>query len=198
MNGKKALIIVDVQNDFCEGGALAVPGAGEIIPVINRYINLFSAKELPVFASRDWHPRNSGHFRDSGGNWPPHCVQNTEGARFHPRLKLSDKGIIISKGTIPEEDGYTVFQGEDKDGRAFDDILKDLKVGELFIAGLATDFCVKYSALDSLDKGYATNILMDAVRGVNTNPGDSEEALREMEEKGARKIKLDEVESLLD
>jgi len=124
MGAEKALLIIDVQNDFCPGGALAVPEGDKIVPVLNRYIELFLSKGLPIFASRDWHPEKTKHFKDFGGLWPKHCIQKTRGAEFHPGLKLPDKIIILSKGMDPEKDSYSVFQGADSQGKSFLNLLK--------------------------------------------------------------------------
>ncbi|MCM8792549.1 MAG: isochorismatase family protein, partial [Candidatus Omnitrophica bacterium] len=108
---KKALLIVDLQNDFCPGGRLAVPRGDKIVPIINKYIKLFSKNKLPIFASRDWHPKRTTHFKKFGGLWPVHCVQNTKGAQFHPKLRLPQETIIISKGMSPQKDSYSAFDG---------------------------------------------------------------------------------------
>ena len=110
MKTKKALLIVDVQNDFCPGGALAVPQGDSIVAAINKYIRIFAKRKLPIFASRDWHPVRTRHFRDFGGEWPAHCVQNTKGAQFHPKLRLPKDAVLLYKGMSPEEDSYSVFQ----------------------------------------------------------------------------------------
>jgi len=188
MKLKKALLIVDVQNDFCPGGALAVPEGDRVVPVLNRYIGFFSRKKLPIFASRDWHPQDTKHFKQFGGLWPKHCVQNTRGAGFHPGLKLPKETIILSKGMDPDKDSYSAFQAFDSNGVEFLQLLKVLGIEELFVAGLATDYCVKSSVLDGLKSGLKVNLLIDAIKGVNMRPSDSEDAIKEMVTKGARKI----------
>jgi len=190
---KKALCIIDVQNDFCFGGALAVPEGDEVVPVLNKYIDFFVKNNLPVFASRDWHPDKTKHFKTYGGLWPEHCVQNTKGAQFHPQLQLPEHAIIISAGLNPDEDGYSVFEGVDSKGIGFSKVLKEFNVEELYIGGLATDYCVKHSVLDALKSGFKVYVLMDAVKGVNINPDDSENAIKEMLDSGASKITLDEM-----
>ena len=185
MKLKGALLIVDVQNDFCPGGALAVPEGDEIIPVLNRYIELFSKNRLPIFASRDWHPRVTKHFREFGGRWPKHCVQNTKGARFHPDLKLPKDAIILSKGMDPDKESYSAFHALDSNGVEFLKLLDTFGIEELFAGGLATDYCVKFSVLDALRLGFKVNLLTDAIKGVNLKPKDSEEAIREMIRHGA-------------
>lgn len=192
MRQGQALLIVDVQNDFCPGGALAVAEGDRVVPVLNQYIALFSRDHLPVFASRDWHPARTSHFKDFGGAWPVHCVQNTRGAAFHSKLKLPPQAVIISKGMDPDKDSYSAFQAFDQKGRPFLSVLKELKVEELLIGGLATDYCVKASVLDALAH-VKVDLLMDAIRGVNLNPEDSTKAVEEMIAKGARQRTLEDL-----
>lgn len=187
-----ALLAVDVQNDFCPGGALAVAHGDRVVPVLNRYIEFFSKDKNPVIASRDWHPAKTKHFKDFGGPWPVHCVQNTSGADFHPSLKLPAQAIIVSKGMDPSMDSYSAFQAVDERGRPLREILNDLGVKELWIGGLATDFCVKASVVDAL-KHFRVNLLMDAIRGVDLNPGDSQKAVEEMLADGAREMTLEQI-----
>jgi nicotinamidase/pyrazinamidase len=188
MKKTKALLIVDVQNDFCPGGKLAVSEGDKVVPVLNKYIAFFSKNNLPVFASRDWHPRKTGHFRQYGGKWPQHCVQETEGAQFHPGLRLTKDTMIISKGMDPEKDSYSAFLGEGPDGKSFANILKGMAIGELFIGGLATDYCVRHSVLDALESGFKVNLLTDAVKGVDKD--DSKRAIEEMTGAGAGEVRL--------
>jgi nicotinamidase/pyrazinamidase len=190
MKSKKALLIVDVQNDFCPGGALGVPEGDKIIPAINKYIKIFAKKKLPIFTTRDWHPAKTKHFKDFGGVWPAHCVHNTTGAAFHPKLKLPKAVILLYKGMDPAKDSYSVFQAEDTSGTSFLNLLKILRINELYIGGLATDYCVKFSAFDALKNGFKVKLLMDAIKGVNLKPDDSEKAIKEMVRKGAKKITL--------
>jgi nicotinamidase/pyrazinamidase len=193
MKLKKALLIVDLQNDFCPGGTLAVPAGDKIVPKINRYINIFKKKKTPIFASRDWHPVQSSHFKDFGGVWPVHCIHNSKGAAFHPKLKLPREAILLYKGMDPQRDSYSVFQSEDSRGVSFPNLLKLLKVGELYVGGLATDYCVKFTVLDALKHGIKVKLLTDAIKGVDLKAGDSEEAIKAMVKKGARKIKLSDL-----
>jgi nicotinamidase/pyrazinamidase len=185
MEKGSALLIEDVQNDFCSGGALAVPGGDEVVPVLNRYIEIFLGKGLPVYASRDWHPGHSSHFSTHGGIWPVHCVQGSEGARFHPGLRLPDDVVIISKGMDPEEDGFSSFEAVCDKGQTFSESLVERGVRHICIGGLATDYCVKYTVLEALTLGFSVTLLIDAVRGVDLKPGDSEAAIREMVLAGA-------------
>lgn len=190
MKLKKALLIVDVQDDFCPGGTLAVPEADKIIPNLNKYIKIFSKNKLPIFASADWHPKKTKHFKKFGGLWPVHCVQKTKGAQFHSKLKLPKETIILSKGMDPEKDSYSAFQAEDVYGRSFLNLLKMFGAKELYVGGLATDYCVKSSVIDALKSGFKVRLLVDAIKGVNIRPKDSEEAIEEMVRKGAKKITL--------
>jgi nicotinamidase/pyrazinamidase len=194
---KKALLIVDVQNDFCPGGALAVPEGDKIIPILNKYIETFLKNKLPIFASRDWHPRQTKHFKQFGGLWPEHCVQNTRGAEFHPKLKLTKEAIILSKGMDPREDSYSAFQAADNNGTDFLNLLRSSGIKELFVGGLATDYCVKWTVLDALKSGLEVKLLTDVIRGVDLKPKDSEEAIAEMVSQGARKINFEELNKLM-
>ena len=180
-----ALIIVDVQIDFCPGGALPVPDGDRIVPAVNEYIEMFRIVGQPVFATRDWHPENHISFKENGGIWPRHCVQNTEGAKFHPDLKLPPDAFIISKGERPELEAYSGFQGT-----LLDSLLKERGIKRVFICGLATDYCVKNTAIGALNLGYTTFILSDAIKGVDVNKGDSEKSIETMMRKGAISINL--------
>ncbi|MEK7280616.1 MAG: isochorismatase family protein, partial [Nitrospirota bacterium] len=140
-----ALIIVDVQNDFCPGGALPVIDGDKVVPVLNGYIKRFREEGAPVIATRDWHPNNHNSFKESGGIWPPHCVQGTLGAQFHPGLDLSGDVRIISKGASPKDEAYSGFQGT-----YLATELKKKGIQTLYIGGLATDYCVKHTVLDAL------------------------------------------------
>ena len=185
MDKHSALVIVDVQNDFCPGGALAVPEGDTIIPVLNRYIELFEQRNLPIFASRDWHPAKTSHFREFGGIWPVHCVQGEPGAAFHPQLHLSASTMIISKGIDPRRDDYSAFSGIDESGCPLADQLKKAVVSDLYIGGLATDYCVKETVLAARRAGFNVFFLADGSRGVDLRDGDSERAVLEMVQAGA-------------
>ena len=181
-----ALILVDVQNDFCPGGALAVPEGDRVVPALNREIGRFGRAGRPVVASRDWHPAETTHFQSGGGPWPPHCVQGQPGARFHRDLRLPRDAIVVSKGTGPREDAYSAFQARDDQGRALSDLLRQRGVRHLVVGGLATDYCVRATVLDGLRQGFQVTVLEDAIRGVDLQPGDSERARAEMRDAGAR------------
>jgi nicotinamidase/pyrazinamidase len=186
-----ALVIVDVQRDFCAGGALAVPDGDAVVQPLNSYIEVFRSANLPIVATRDWHPPNHISFRERGGLWPPHCVQGTEGAEFHPQLKLPEETLIISKATQPDLEAYSGFEGTE-----LESLLKSKGVKRLFVGGLATDYCVKMTVLDALKLGFTTFLLEDAIRGVNVNPSDSERAIDEMLSNGAIAITLSELSSV--
>lgn len=195
MQAGDALVIVDVQNDFCPGGSLPVREGDKIVPVLNQYIGKFKAAGLPIFATRDWHPEKTGHFSTCGGVWPPHCVQGTRGAEFHPDLALPNEVVVISKGIDPAEDSYSGFQGSDAGGVKLADLLCQRGAGRLFVGGLATDYCVKSTVLDGLKEGLRVVLLEDAVRGVDIQPGDSKRAIQEMVQRGARKVSLEQLPS---
>ena len=181
-----ALLVVDVQNDFCPGGGLAVPKGDEVVPVLNTVIEKFAAAGAPVFATRDWHPEKTKHFKADGGMWPPHCVQGTGGAEFHPRLRLPPSVEIVSKGMDPEEDAYSAFQARDADEMQLPIILGMRGIQRLFVGGLTTDYCVKSTALDALHQGFQVVVLEDAIRAVDLNPGDGDRAIEEMKTTGVQ------------
>ena len=180
---KSALLIVDVQNDFCPGGTLAVFNGDQVVEPLNKMIRHAKDREWFTVASRDWHPRETKHFEEFGGKWPVHCVQNTPGADFHPSLKLTGGIYIVSKGMLPTEDAYSPFDGLAY-GSSLNEILKAFKVDKLYIGGLATDYCVKAACLDAKKLGYKTYLLLDACRAVNINPDDEAGALEEMNDAG--------------
>jgi nicotinamidase/pyrazinamidase len=191
---RDALVIVDVQNDFCPGGALGVHAGDAVVPVLNRYAERFAAAGAPVFATRDWHPARTKHFKAYGGVWPPHCVQGTPGADFHPQLVLPGDSAIVSKGMDPGEDAYSCFQAETADGMPFAAALGERGVGRLFVGGLATDYCVKFTVVDGVHEGFEMIVLGDAIAAVDRTPGDGAKALDEMRAAGARMIRLEDVE----
>ena len=180
-----ALIIVDVQNDFLPGGALAVPEGDTVIPVINRYIDLFLLAKRPVFASRDWHPTDHCSFQAQGGPWPLHCVAGTSGANFAAALQLPAETTVISKANIRDKDAYSAFEDTD-----LDQLLKQQSIKRLFVGGLATDYCVLNTVKDALAKNYAVLLLKDAIRAVNVKPDDGRRAEQQMEALGAQAITL--------
>jgi nicotinamidase/pyrazinamidase len=175
-----ALIVVDVQNDFCPGGALPVPEGDQVIPVLNDYIKIFKKANAKIFATRDWHPPNHVSFEAQGGPWPPHCIQNTEGARFHPDLKLPSDTTVISKAMDPQKEAYSGF-----DDTELADELKKQGSRRVFVGGLATDYCVKNTVLEARKLGFKVVLLLDAVRGINAEPYDTVQAIDKMVKSGA-------------
>lgn len=174
------LLLVDVQNDFLPGGALAVPRGDEVVPVLNRYIDRFTGIGLAVAATRDWHPANHCSFTSRGGTWPPHCVAGSAGAAFSANLRLPENALIVSKATGADQEAYSGFAGTD-----LECFLRDRKVQRLFVGGLATDYCVLNTVIDALSLGFEVIVLRDAIRAVDVQPGDGERAMREMLDKGA-------------
>lgn len=168
-----ALLVVDVQNDFCPGGSLAVPGGDKVVPVINDLMDRFSV----VVASKDWHPKKTVHFQ----KWPVHCVHNSGGAEFHPGILDVKIQQVFLKGTGDRDDGYSAYEATNLD---LNEYLREHGVDKLYITGLATDYCVRASALDSVKFGFETFVVTDAVAAVNVHPDDGEKALREMQEHG--------------
>ncbi len=191
MQAPMALVIVDVQNDFCPGGTLAVPDGDRVVAPLSRLAKRFAAAGLPVFASRDWHPPDTSHFQLFGGPWPVHCVRDTPGAAFHPGLHLPETAVVLSKGMDPAADGYSAFEGVSEAGLPLADILAANGVQHLCIGGLATDYCVRATVLEALARGFCVTLLVDAVAGVDLQPGDAERAIREMEAAGARLLSSD-------
>ena len=191
------LVIVEYQNDLCPGGALAVKDGDRIADAWNGYIAMFQAKGHLIVGTRDLHPSTTIHFKQHGGAWPPHCVQGTQGAAFHPALKLPGNAVIITKGERPDEDSYSGFDGRDERGLGLEAVLKNDGIRRLFICGLATDYCVKATALDALRLGFRVTALVDAIKGVDLHEGDSMAALEEMAEHGALLSSLAEVRTTL-
>ncbi len=172
-----ALIVVDVQNDFLPGGALGVPAGDRVIEPINRIMPLFNY----VVGTRDWHPKEHPHFIDYGGPWPYHCLQETQGAEFAPGLDANEFDEVLSKGTNPSSHGYDAFEANDLAAR-----LRERGTRRVFVCGLATDYCVRATALAAADAGFETIILEDAVAAVNANPDDERAALSEMAARGVQ------------
>ena len=190
-----ALIIVDMQNDFCPGGSLAVEHGDTIVKGINRIASRFNV----VATTQDWHPQDHGSFasnhkgakpydvgRLSGRSqvlWPDHCVQNSQGAEFHPKLQVRGQNFV--KGTNPAADSYSGFFDDDGTSTGLHEYLTSRKVTQVYICGLATDYCVKFTALDGLNQGYTIVVLEDLCKGVNIDPSDTEKALEELRNAGA-------------
>ncbi len=196
-----ALLIIDIQNDFCPGGSLAVEHGDTIIPVVNRIAPRFRT----VVATRDWHPVGHVSFasRHKGSKpmetievnglqqilWPDHCVQATEGAGFHPQLDLRPVDLIVHKGTNPELDSYSaLFENDHRTKTGLDGYLRTLEISHLYVAGLATDVCVYFSAMDARKLGYQVTLLTDATRGVDQPAGSVDESLSTMEQNGVQML----------
>lgn len=177
----KALVIVDVQNDFCPGGALAAPEGDKVVPVINKLIDKFDF----IVASRDWHPAESQHFE----KWPKHCIAGTIGAALHPDLNQSKINKIFSKGTENKDDGYSAFEATSDNLAAY---LRKEGVTELYHCGLTTEYCVKETAMDSLKSGFNTFVISDAIAPVDQKPGDGETAIATMKNAGIQFVNSSE------
>jgi len=177
MHEKKCLLIVDLQNDFCAGGALAVPDADSIVATINQIMDKFDL----ILASRDMHPQHSAHFL----SWPVHCIRGTHGAEFHPDLNTLGIHFFLEKGTSSKDNGYSVFESTTFN---LNELLHKYGITSLYVCGLATDFCVKATVLDALRYGFPTFLITDCIRAVNQHPDDGARALEEMKRSGAQLI----------
>jgi nicotinamidase/pyrazinamidase len=175
----RALLIIDFQNDFTAGGALEVRGGDEIGGPVQRLAAQFDY----VFATRDWHPPNHASFETEGGQWPVHCVQGTHGAELHPAMREIEVDAVVDVGAQREDEGYSGFEKS-----KLADLLHEHGVDEVAVVGLATDYCVRASAIDACREGFDTTVVTDAIRAVDVNPGDGERALQEMEAAGARLV----------
>lgn len=167
MPDRCALIVVDVQNDFLPGGPLAVAGGTRIVPIINRYVTLFREHGFPVLFTRDWHPPGSLHFQVAGGPWPMHCVRDTPGAGFASGLDVREDEVVLSKGVDPDSHGYSGFEAVDGHGRSLQEVLTGAGVTTVYIAGIATEHCVRATAEDAAARGYRTWVLTDAIAAVD-------------------------------
>jgi nicotinamidase/pyrazinamidase len=179
-----ALIIVDMQNDFMPSGSLPIPDSDKIIPVLNKYIELFVSRKFPIFATRDWHPPDHKSFKQRGGMWAMHCVRDTKGAEFHPELKIPRNATIISKATDADREAYSAFERTELARK-----LEQEGIKRVLIGGVATDYCVKSTALDAVRLGFDAVLLEDAVKGIN-NSGD---AVKEMQKSGVRRAKIEQI-----
>jgi nicotinamidase/pyrazinamidase len=173
----RALVIVDFQNDFTPGGALAVDEGDEIAPRINMHAH--SGEFDLVVATRDWHPPDHNSFAERGGPWPVHCVRDTPGAELHPALDAQSVDVIVDTGKEPDTEGYSGFEATD-----LEDLLRSHGIEEVTVVGLATDYCVKHTALDAVRMGFRVRVDPEGVRGVDVDPGDSERALEELRDAG--------------
>lgn len=175
-----ALVIVDLQNDFLPGGALAVPGGDAVIAPLNAAIAAFTARRLPIVATRDWHPAAHCSFTAQGGIWPPHCVADSAGASFADGLRLPPETLVLSKAVTEQEDAYSGFQGTPLAA-----MLREMQVSRIVVGGLATDYCVLNTVLDARKQGFAVLLLEDAIGAVEVQPGDGAAAIARMRKAGA-------------
>lgn len=173
-----AVLVVDVQRDFCAGGALAVPAGDEVVAPLNRWMEAAARGGAAIFASRDWHPPDHMSFRERGGPWPPHCVQGTEGASLHPELRLPPGAELLSKGQERDEEAYSAFDGTGLEAR-----LRRRGIRRLYVGGLARDVCVRATVLGALSRGFDAHVVVDATRAVE--PDRAEAVLDELEAEGA-------------
>jgi nicotinamidase/pyrazinamidase len=180
----KALLIIDFQNDFTAGGALEVPEGDEIAEPVRRLAKAFGV----IAATRDWHPPDHASFKAQGGPWPVHCVRGTHGAEFHPAMEGIPLDAVFDVGQGRDDEGYSGFENSD-----LARFLRERDVDEVYVCGLATDYCVRASAIDACREGFEVTVVEDAVRGVEVNEGDSERAFRDMREAGVRLATADEV-----
>jgi len=202
----KALIIVDVQNDFIPGGALAVKEGDQVVPIINELQQKFDF----IVATQDWHPADHGSFAANHSNknigefidlngvqqilWPVHCVQETKGAEFHPDLKTEKWKAVFKKGTNPKVDSYSGFFDNNRMGdTGLSSFLQENGIEEVFVCGLATDYCVKFTVLDAISEGFKTTLIADATRAVNLQENDDLKAIKEMSVSGAKVVLADEI-----
>jgi nicotinamidase/pyrazinamidase len=177
------LLVVDVQYDFLPNGSLAVPDGDKIIPIVNNWIEAAQKAGIPIIFSRDWHPSHHISFKERGGPWPVHCVQNTKGAKFHADLKIPQGAIIVNKATDADKDAYSAFEGyTDDEGIPLPEKLKQLKAKRIWIAGLAFDYCVHYSTLDARKLGFAANVILPACRSIAEET--EQKSFKEMAEAG--------------
>lgn len=179
-----ALILVDVQRDFCPGGRLPIPKGDEVVPVLNRWLDAARAARIPIVASRDWHPSNHVSFEARGGRWPVHCVQGSEGAAFHEGLAISDDVLVVSKGQLEDRDAYSAF-----DGTGLADRLRSMGVERLWVGGLAEDVCVRATVLDGLKAGFEVRLIDGGMKPVTEQGG--RDARAEMRSAGATVATLD-------
>ncbi len=174
----RALLIIDFQNDFTPGGALAVPDGDAIAPRVRELIE--SGDFDLVLATRDWHPPDHGSFQEQAGPWPPHCVQGTTGAELHPSVPRDAVDVVVDKGYEPGLEGYSGFEETNLDA-----VLREREIDEVTVVGLATDYCVRHTASDALAEGFRVTIDREGIRGIDVEPGDSERALQELQAAGA-------------
>ncbi len=181
MGPDDAVIVVDIQNDFCPGGALPVPEGDKVILVLNRWIEQAERVGATIVLTRDWHPANHCSFAAQGGPWPVHCVQRTPGAEYHPELRIPRLAIYVDKATDPARESFSDFAGT-----ALGDQLRRKGIRRLFVGGLALDYCDRATVLEGLAEGFEVHLLLSATRAVNVKEGDGQQAIDEMRAAGAR------------
>ena len=184
---KTALLVIDIQNDFCPGGALAVAGGNEVVAPTNRLIKRFQQHGDPIFYTRDWHPANHCSFNTRGGPWPVHCVQGSPGAAFHSGLDVPRDAVVMDKAWMPDSEDFSGKSSSELFPR-----LAQLGVQRVVLAGLATEYCIKESALDARAEGFEVVVILDAIRAVNVKPGDDQRALEAMRAHGVKLVTLAE------
>jgi nicotinamidase/pyrazinamidase len=189
---KTALVVVDVQNDFCPGGALAVAEGDQIIAPTNRLIRYFHSQKALVLYTRDWHPANHCSFKDFGGPWPVHCVQDTPGAKFHRNLDVPDDAVIMNKAWQPDSEDFSGISSSE----LFPRLVQD-NVRRVVLVGLATEYCIKATALNARAEGFEVMVITDAIRPVNVRHGDGQRALDDMSARGVALLTCDELLSFL-
>lgn len=185
-----ALIIVDVQNDFCPGGSLGVEGGEEVAATLSSLATHFKLKGARIFATQDWHPENHSSFKEQGGPWPPHCVQGSHGAEFHENLQLPVGTSIVRKGSDQAVDAYSGFLDSN-----LEEQLRRSDVKRLFVGGLTTDYCVLNTVLDARSLGFETCLIEDAVAAVNVEPDDGEKAVQKMKDSGAKPVTVEKIKA---
>jgi nicotinamidase/pyrazinamidase len=183
-----ALIIVDLQNDFLPGGSLGVPQGDEVVAPIQQLIDLYQAHGLPIYASRDWHPAGHCSFTDQGGPWPIHCIAGSHGAAFSSAIDLEQFSTVILKATTVEKDAYSAFNGT-----GLGEQMRARGIQRVAVCGLATDYCVLNTAKDALAEGFATLLVLDAIRAVDVHPGDGARAIAQMQDAGAQPVHVDRI-----
>lgn len=200
---RSAVIAVDVQNDFCPGGKLAVAQGNLVVEPLNKLFQAADQTGMLTIVTRDWHPKQAVHFAGFGGVWPEHCIMESEGAKFYPDLKIDPATFIVSKG-VDGKDAYSGFDGSITSsadradlGTPLNDVLRARGIKRLFVGGLATDYCVKQTAIDGARFGYQVFLIEEAVRAVDINPGDGNRALEEMKNSGVKVISLERALELI-
>ena len=188
LTSRDALLVVDLQNDFCLGGSVAIDGGALVAAQMSKAAAYFTDSDAVIYATQDWHPEDHASFRSKGGPWPTHCVENTDGAAFHPDLSLPPSTVVVRKGLTPTKDAYSGFVDSDLEHK-----LINAGIKRIFVGGLATDYVVLNTVIDSLDIGIETYVLVDAVSAMDIEPGDGLRALHLMQSTGATLITISDL-----